>query len=103
MDYETRHKFEQLLRSGLETPIRMDVPCIDCLCLGVCKHKGYTELRDCETVENYIYVDRKLFGNPIGCLRLIKVARLFKNPPWKDELLEFLEIKETDYNVFFRK
>jgi hypothetical protein len=100
MDDVYKHKFQKLIESERDSPTTY-VPCNDCLCLGICKHKSYTDLRDCHIVENYIYMNRILYGNPASCLRLIKVAKLFKNPIWKDELIEFLEIDETDYQIFF--
>ena len=100
MDSECRSKLQKLIESEKDSPTSY-VPCNDCLCLGVCKHKDYAQLRDCHIVEKYIYMNRTLYGNPTRYLRLIKVAKLFKNPIWKDELFELLEIKETDYQKFF--
>ena len=100
MDSEYKCKVQKLIESERDTPT-IYVPCIDCLCLGICKHKTYGDLRKCHIIENYIYMNENLYANPASCLRLIKIVRLFKNPIWKDDLFEFLEIDETDYQKFF--
>jgi len=73
-------------------------PCFNCLCLPVCKHKTYYDLKECSLVVEYIYVDRILYNNEESIIHLLKVIKVFGEPEWKGGLLEFLEIDENDYH-----
>ena len=66
--------------------------CLNCLCLAVCKHKNFDQLKkDCFYIVNFLYNFPQQSGhiNYAAIDFRFDIITELMNPPWKEDYIEF--------------
>ncbi len=80
-------------------------PCIKCLCRPICRFKASLPRLwvECSIVSGYFFQipDDGQLGQ---VKRMIAVTEIFRDPPWKDYLIQYYKNQyEGDYHTVFQK